>query len=177
MGASDVMIMACYGIRRHSMHAIALLGILGSCLPALLAGEPKEKADVFAALADQYQATIRPTIQKFCLGCHSADKLEGELDLERFATLTEVRRDEKVWQKVAEMLDQKEMPPKRAKQPPAEQKIQLRGWVERYLYAEALAHAGDPGPVVLRRLSNAEYTYTLRDLTGLASLAPARISR
>ncbi len=34
--------------------------------------------------------------------------------------------------------------------------------------------AGDPGPVVLRRLSNAEYTYTLRDLTGIDSLEPAR---
>src|SRR5437870_13694870 len=38
----------------------------------------------------------------------------------------------------------------------------------------ALAHAGDPGPVVLRRLSNAEYTYTLRDLTGVDALDPAR---
>src|SRR5262249_37854510 len=33
---------------------------------------------------------------------------------------------------------------------------------------------GDPGPVVLRRLSNAEYTYTVQDLTGLDSLQPAR---
>ncbi|HVW39076.1 MAG TPA: DUF1592 domain-containing protein, partial [Pirellulales bacterium] len=34
--------------------------------------------------------------------------------------------------------------------------------------------AGDPGRVVLRRLNNAEYTYTLRDLTGVESLEPAR---
>src|SRR5439155_9986478 len=32
---------------------------------------------------------------------------------------------------------------------------------------------GDPGPVVLRRLSNAQYTYTIRDLTGV-DLNPAR---
>ena len=36
-----------------------------------------------------------------------------------------------------------------------------------------MANAGDPGPVVLRRLSNAEYTYTIRDLTGV-ELNPAR---
>src|SRR6185436_4302548 len=36
------------------------------------------------------------------------------------------------------------------------------------------ARAGDPGPVVLRRLSNAEYTYTIRDLTGVDSLDPAK---
>jgi hypothetical protein len=38
----------------------------------------------------------------------------------------------------------------------------------------AKARAGDPGPVVLRRLSNAEYTYTIRDLTGVNSLDPAK---
>jgi len=37
----------------------------------------------------------------------------------------------------------------------------------------ALARAGDPGPVVLRRSSNVEYTYTVRDLTGV-DLDPAR---
>ena len=34
-------------------------------------------------------------------------------------------------------------------------------------FEEALAHAGDPGPVLLRRLNNAEFTYTVRDLTGV----------
>ena len=38
----------------------------------------------------------------------------------------------------------------------------------------ARAHAGDPGPVVLRRLNNAEYAFTIRDLTGVASLDPAK---
>ena len=47
-------------------------------------------------------------------------------------------------------------------------------WVRASLDAVALERAGDPGPVVLRRLSNAEYTYTIRDLTGVAALDPAR---
>ena len=42
------------------------------------------------------------------------------------------------------------------------------------LDAVARERAGDPGPVVLRRLSNAEYTYTVQDLTGVDSLQPAR---
>src|SRR4029079_19706191 len=29
-------------------------------------------------------------------------------------------------------------------------------------------HKGDPGPVAIRRLTGAEYGYTIRDLTGLA---------
>jgi len=57
------------------------------------------------------------------------------------------------------------MPPKGAEQPLPEQRKQLRAWVESYLHLEALASAGDPGPVVLRRLNNAEYNWTIRDLT------------
>lgn len=150
--------------------ALVILGAVGT--PALRAGEPEVTS--FATLARQYQSATRPLLEQFCVKCHSTDEREGELDLERFETLADVRRDVPVWQKVVEMLDHREMPPKSSKQPTAPQRDQLRGWVDQYLRAEALAHAGDPGPVVLRRLSNAQYTYTLRDLTGLESLDPAR---
>src|SRR5262249_3166672 len=54
------------------------------------------------------------------------------------------------------------------------ERAQLRAWVRAYLTAEAKALAGDPGPVVLRHLNNAEYTYTIQDLSGVPSLQPAR---
>jgi hypothetical protein len=127
----------------------------------------------FDAIGAEYAHEIRPLMKQFCLNCHSTAKQKGDLDLEHFAKLADVRHGTKVWLKVAEMLDNGEMPPEDAKQLSAEQRRQLRGWVERYLHAEALASAGDPGPVVLRRLSNAEYTYTIRDLTGV-DLNPAR---
>ena len=138
--------------------------------PSIAAGE--EPAS-FKTIGDEYEGEIRPLVRQFCLDCHSTQKREGELDLERFAKLTDVRRGTKVWLKIVEMLDDAEMPPEDSKQPSAKQKKQLRGWIERYLHAEALASAGDPGPVVLRRLNNAEYTYTIRDLTGV-DLNPAR---
>ena len=100
--------------------------------------------------------------------------MKGELDLERFSGLKDIRRDPAAWQKVIEMLDNGEMPPKKRRQPSADEKKLLRNWARRYLDAEALASAGDPGPVVLRRLSNSEYTYTIRDLTGIEELDPAR---
>src|SRR5205814_4926551 len=67
-----------------------------------------------------------------------------------------------------------EMPPKEKPQPQPAQRERLIAWVNAALDKVAKAHAGDPGPVVLRRLSNAEYKYTLRDLTGVESLDPAR---
>ncbi len=139
--------------------------------PAVRADGPQ--GDPFAGLGEEYARQTRPLMKQFCLDCHSTAKQTGELDLERFGTLEAVRRGTKVWLKVAEMLDNGEMPPKDAKQPSAAQRKQLRGFVERYLLAEGRARAGDPGPVVLRRLSNAEYTYTIRDLTGV-ELDPAR---
>lgn len=128
----------------------------------------------FDALQKEYAGQTHSLLERFCLKCHSTDRQEGELDLERFATVADVRKAPRIWQKVAENLDNGEMPPKKARQPSLQERKQLRAWVERYLNAEAHASAGDPGPVVLRRLSNAEYTYTVRDLTGLAELQPAR---
>jgi hypothetical protein len=66
------------------------------------------------------------------------------------------------------------MPPQDAEQPTKEERAQLQKWVADDLAIEAKARAGDPGRVVLRRLNNAEYTYTIRDLTGVESLDPAR---
>src|SRR5438045_3363945 len=66
------------------------------------------------------------------------------------------------------------MPPKDKPQPGSEQRELLLTWANGVLDEIALSRAGDPGPVVLRRLSNAEYTYTIRDLTGVTSFDPAK---
>jgi hypothetical protein len=121
-----------------------------------------------------FDQTIRPVVKEFCLSCHSTAKHKGDLDLERFSSLTEVKKHPKVWQQVIEQLSLGEMPPKEKPQPTAAQREQLVAWVNAVLDEVALARAGDPGPVVLRRLSNAEYTYTIRDLTRVESLDPAR---
>ncbi|MDB6032719.1 MAG: cytochrome [Verrucomicrobiales bacterium] len=75
---------------------------------------------------------------------------------------------------MAEQLANNEMPPKDKPQPTPADKERLSAWVDNVLEEVSKARAGDPGPVVLRRLSNAEYTYTIRDLTGVPSLDPAR---
>ena len=128
----------------------------------------------FPQLEQRYRADLSPAIKQYCLPCHSAEKREGELDLEQFRSLAEIRKQVKVWQKVGEMLDLGEMPPKESPPLSDRDRKQLRDWITGFLHAESIANAGDPGPVVLRRLSNSEYTYTIRDLTGVASMNPAR---
>ncbi|MCC9607943.1 DUF1592 domain-containing protein [Blastopirellula sp. JC732] len=125
-------------------------------------------ADEFPPLAEQYESSVHALLKSYCLDCHSTDAKEGELDLERFADLAAIRKDPAPWQRVVEMVDHGEMPPEESKQMTPAERQQLLAWTRSYLDAEAKAGAGDPGPVLLRRLNNAEYAYTLHDLTGVA---------
>jgi hypothetical protein len=127
-----------------------------------------------AAGAEAFQREIQPLLKEYCLGCHSTAKHKGDLDLERFASLDEVMKHPKVWQSFAEQLASNEMPPKEKPQPADAERSRLLGWANAVLDDIAATRAGDPGPVVLRRLSNAEYKYTIRDLTGVPSLDPVR---
>jgi len=124
-------------------------------------------------LAGDYAERVRPILAKHCLGCHSTQKKKGDLDLERYATLDAIRKDLKPWPMVIENLENGEMPPKKSPRLAADEKSTITGWVRAMLDVEARARAGDPGRVVVRRLSNAEYNNSIRDLTGV-DLQPAR---
>ena len=84
-----------------------------------------------------------------------------------------VVRDYPHWTLVLEKLSGEEMPPKAAPQPPAKSRWQVVDWIKAVRADVARRNAGDPGPVLLHRLSNAEYNYTIRDLTGV-DIRPTR---
>jgi hypothetical protein len=125
-------------------------------------------------LREAFGGDIQPLFRKYCFGCHSGDLTEADLDFGAFPSFESVRRNIPVWQKVGEMLESGQMPPKKAKKPSDAEQRALQNWVHGLLIAEAAAHAGDPGPVILRRLDNVEYAWTIRDLTGIMSLDPAQ---
>jgi len=127
-----------------------------------------------AAFADSFEQSIQPLLKEYCITCHSTEKKKGDLDLERFTSLDLVKRDPMVWANSLDQIRDEEMPPKDKPRPSPEQMKLLTDWMQGTLDDIALASAGDPGPVVLRRLSNMEYTYTIRDLTGVESMDPAR---
>lgn len=150
--------------------SVLTLGLVLSIAQRARAEEPTPEA-----LAARYESEIRPLVAKYCHECHAAETTtEADLDLAHFAHLAEIRKAPRAWQKVREMLDAGQMPPKDAPQPAEAERRKLAEWVHEYLKFEARSSAGDPGRVVLRRLNNAEYAYTIRDLTGVDSLDPAR---
>lgn len=166
--------MTCESLRIRDGRCLSILAALLCSLivprVSALAAEP-----VATKLGTAYQSNVRPLMERYCHDCHGgSDTVEGDINLAAMKTWDDVARHPKVWQKVAEMLGNGLMPPQDAEQPTEAERDQLRKWVADDLALEARAHAGDPGRVVLRRLSNAEYTYTLRDLTGIDSLDPAR---
>src|SRR5262245_43405020 len=128
----------------------------------------------FEGLDRSFATDVRIVVVRDCQSCNTEIVMEADVDLSIFAPLADVRRHRVAWQKVAEMLDSGQMPPKDEPQPSDVERSRLQQWVKTYLKTEARARAGDPGPVVLRRLNNVEYTNTVRDLTGVRTLQPAR---
>jgi hypothetical protein len=149
-------------------------GVARAQAPAAGTSDAKpDGAGAAAALAGDYGEQVRPLLKKYCFECHSTAKHKGDLDLERFETVKDARRDVEVWRAVLEMLESGQMPPEDSPQPSAAEHQRLAGWTGSLLESEILARAGDPGRVIVRRLSNPEYNYTIRDLTGL-DLQPTR---
>jgi hypothetical protein len=121
-----------------------------------------------------FDATVRPFLKEFCLGCHGGETPRGKLDLSGFASVEAVAKDVRLWSAVLERLEAEEMPPEDAKaQPAPHQRLAAIEWFQALRHAELRRTAGDPGPVRARRLSNAEFDYTIRDLTGV-DIRPTR---
>src|SRR5205085_7483163 len=73
-----------------------------------------------------------------------------------------------------ERLQAEEMPPEEApRRPGSDERATVIAWIRDLRDHEARRNAGDPGTVLARRLSNAEYDNTIRDLTGV-DLRPTR---
>ncbi|MBI3822986.1 MAG: DUF1592 domain-containing protein [Planctomycetes bacterium] len=121
-----------------------------------------------SARADVFQEKIEPFAKKYCHTCHNKKQAKGELDLTRFGRDGDVTSDFRRWNKIIEFVRKGVMPPSDHKnQPTLEERAAVVGAVEAILLVEAKKHAGDPGVVLPRRLSNTEYDLSIRDLTGV----------
>jgi len=121
----------------------------------------------------QFAETVRPFLAAYCLSCHGGANPAAQFDLRQYSSAGDAVRDHPRWALLAQKLDRLEMPPKGMKQPSASERQQVVKWVAAMRAQEARRNAGDPGPVRARRLSNAEYNYSIRDLTGV-DIRPTR---
>src|SRR5207248_517687 len=85
----------------------------------------------------------------------------------RDATVAAVAGNARQWQLVLERLEAQEMPPEKAlRRPEPDERAAVVAWIRDFRDCEARQNAGDPGTVLARRLSNAEFDYTIRDRLG-----------
>jgi cytochrome c553 len=144
------------------------------CAPLAAGAAPASAPTSDTALEKRFREDVRPFVETYCISCHGKDQPEAELDLTPFTHLKSVVDGFAYWELVLERLEAGDMPPAKAKQHPSPaQSHAIVEWLQAVRRHEALKHAGDPGPVLARRLSNAEYDYTIRDLTGV-DIRPTR---
>jgi len=125
-------------------------------------------ANDLAKLNLEYQESVAPFLETFCLDCHGSDDPAAKLDLSGYTSADKVAKEHQTWAIVLDRLQAGEMPPKDSElQPTQQQREAITMWINAARDFEAARNAGDPGPVLARRLSNAEYDYTIRDLTGV----------
>ncbi len=119
-----------------------------------------------------YEKEILPLIETYCVGCHSAPKRSGTLDLTRFKSLDVVQDAVEVWYRVGKRLEDHEMPPKKATQPTDEERKKIIAWTKELKANDMDCNkvANDEnvkfyrGYVMSRRLNRTEYGNTMRDL-------------
>ncbi len=162
---------------RPTMRTTVILAIAGGLALGAIGfrtaadDRPEPAPDPVAA---RFRAEVRPFLETYCLGCHGKDKPKGDMDLGAFTTVESVAKDLPRWDLVLEQLEAGSMPPAKAKtHPTPAARDGVIAWIGAVRKLEATRHAGDPGPVPARRLSNAEYDNTIRDLTGV-DLRPTR---
>jgi len=125
-------------------------------------------------LEQRFATYVRPFLERYCFACHGPKKQKASLDLSRDRTVSAITSNTRPWELALERLEAGEMPPETApRRPESGERAAVVAWLRDLLSREARRHAGDPGIVPVRRLSNAEFDYTIHDLTGV-DIRPAR---
>jgi len=126
-----------------------------------------------AELADEFSQTVRPFLETYCISCHGGGQPAAQMDLSGFTSMNGLMEDGRRWNQLLERLEAEDMPPEGAPHPSAQERRAAVDWFRAVREQEMRRNAGDPGVVLARRLSNSEYNYTIRDLTGV-DIRPTR---
>ena len=120
------------------------------------------------ALTDKFKSDVKPFLVRYCNDCHGGAEPEAKLDTTIFESMTTVSSTWGTWQEIVSRVHEQEMPPADASpQPTDAERAMLSKWTNEFRNAEAERMRNDPGPISTRRLSKAEFNYTIRDLTGI----------
>jgi len=128
---------------------------------------PAASSSPAAAGTAGFEQTVQPFVEKYCYECHGDGLHKGSVALDKYKNTGDVEKDAATWETVLEKIHRHEMPPDNADAQPTEQERDtMVNWIDQQIHQFDPAHP-DPGRITLHRLNRAEYTNTIRDLTGI----------
>lgn len=126
----------------------------------------------FTSAKSVYDETVVPFMAEYCYDCHGEDKQKADLNLETFSGEVLLYKQPKLWQRVIEVIETREMPPEKKPQPSTEHRFELARFLRTQLKALDCNEVINPGRVTIRRLNKIEYNNTIQDLFKI-DLSPA----
>jgi len=118
------------------------------------------------AQADDFSVEMQPLLEKYCYKCHDDDTQKGDVNLLPYTATSQVIADRKIWLRVLEQLESREMPTKDPL-PTGEEYEALINWVDGTLNHIDWTEHRNPGHVTIPRLTKREYGNTMRELLGI----------
>lgn len=155
---------------------LAFVSQAGGQDPSATDGADEKNSAILKAEFDKH---VQPLLQKFCVSCHTEEKMEAGVRLDLLDGAVEERRI-RLWDGILSQLADEAMPPENEPQPTAAERGILIDWIRQALIAARSRKTEWNGSV--RRLTVRQYRNTLRDLLGLEEnltdvLPPDAVSR
>lgn len=121
--------------------------------------------DAFSKDSVSYERDVRPLLAAKCIDCHNTGNPKGGVNIDNYKEEARVIEDGAFWLKVLDQIKTRAMPPKT--EPPLSE-THYRKLVDGInAILQSSLEQKSPGHVVIRRLSHAEYRYTILDLVGI----------
>lgn len=115
-----------------------------------------------------FASDLKPFLERYCTSCHGNEKQKGELNLQAFGDSPVFLQSRKIWEKVIEQVETREMPPEGKPQPSEDERMFILSFIKGELAKLDCNGPVNPGKVTIRRLNRNEYNNTIRDLVGVA---------
>ncbi len=116
----------------------------------------------------EFDARIKPFLEKNCIDCHGAKKSKGKVTLHNLTNDISSDKERETWQEVLDVLKSGDMPPDdEPVQPTEDERATAIKSIEDFLKKSSATANQEIVPTRNRRLTNMEYENTMRDLLGI----------
>lgn len=153
---------------RHTLLA-GLLALAAACIGEGCQSVSKPGAPAREGGAAPDSAAMAGFFSNYCYTCHDADLAKGEIDIASMIEAEGRISDPDLLERIVRVLAAGEMPPKKKKQPEADEVATILASLRHEQEMQLAAIEPDPGRVTVRRLNRMEYNNTVRDLLGVDS--------